>query len=72
MSKRIGKKKLTDDDVRNIRALYIDGLTMKQIADKFEVTAPHVWRIVHGEQGGEHGNCPFCGQRLPDNGEAAR
>lgn len=65
-------KKLDADDAKLIRQLYVEGLTMAAIGAKFDISATHVWRIVHGEQHGEHGNCPFCGQRLPDQEGADR
>lgn len=40
------QQKLTDHDVELIRALRDEGLSLQEIADKFEVTKQHVSRIV--------------------------
>lgn len=39
------REKLTEDDVRLIRALSDEGLELKEIADKFEVSHSTVWKI---------------------------
>ena len=40
--------KLTATDVRNMRALYADGMTYQQVGDLFGMTRPAVARICQG------------------------
>ena len=41
--------KLTEDDVMLIKLLLIEGLSAREIAEKFEVTKYTVWRIKAGQ-----------------------
>ena len=40
------KAKLTEEDVRLIRALYADGMVCREIAEKFEVCRQTVYKIA--------------------------
>jgi len=42
------RHKLTDDDIRLIRVLHREGISSKEIADKFEITKRHVNKILSG------------------------
>jgi predicted DNA-binding protein (UPF0251 family) len=44
---------LTDHDVELICALRDEGLTLSEIAEKFEVSKGCVWKIVHGYRRGQ-------------------
>jgi hypothetical protein len=55
--RRIGEShqntSLSDHDVELILALRDEGLTLSEIAEKFEVTKGCVWKIVHGHRRGQ-------------------
>jgi DNA invertase Pin-like site-specific DNA recombinase len=40
-------RKIDPEDVLLIQELYREGLGSQEIADKFEVSRTHVWRIVN-------------------------
>lgn len=42
-------RKIDPEDVPLIHALYSEGLTQKQIAEKFEITNAHVSKILKGK-----------------------
>ena len=42
-------RKIDPEDVPLIHALYAEGLTQKQIAEKFEITNAHVSKILKGK-----------------------
>jgi Mor family transcriptional regulator len=39
--------KLTDEIVREIRNEYNNGIKMKDLAKKYDVNAPCIWKIIH-------------------------
>jgi hypothetical protein len=43
-----GNVKLTADNVRELRALYADGATLRQLADKFGVSNVSIFNAVSG------------------------
>ena len=43
-----GNAKLTADNVRELRALYADGSTLRQLADKFGVSNVSIYNAVAG------------------------
>ena len=43
------QRKIDPEDVPLIHALYAEGLTQKQIAEKFEITNAHVSKILKGK-----------------------
>lgn len=45
---RVHFAKLTEDDVRLIDALLCEGLSMRKIARKFDVSAQAIWAIANG------------------------
>lgn len=57
LGRRIGEShqntSLTDHDVELILALRDEGLTLSEIAEKFEVSKGCVWKIVHGYRRGQ-------------------
>jgi len=42
-------RKIDPEDIPLIHALYAEGLTQKQIAEKFEITNAHVSKILKGK-----------------------
>ena len=44
-----GNAKLTADNVRELRSLYADGSTLRQLADKFGVSNVSVYNAVSGK-----------------------
>lgn len=44
-----GNSKLTDDQVRDIRQLYVDGITQYELADKYGVSQALISNIVRGK-----------------------
>jgi DNA invertase Pin-like site-specific DNA recombinase len=44
-----GNAKLTGDNVREIRSLYADGATLRQLAEKFSVSNVSVYNAVSGK-----------------------
>lgn len=46
---RHGGTKLTDENVREIRALRVEGLKLQEIADFYSVTKSTIWTIVTGK-----------------------
>lgn len=52
---RSANAKLTDDDVRTIRALHLSGLKQKDIAARYNVSQPTIGYIVHGKTWGHVG-----------------
>lgn len=49
--KREGRTKLTEADVRHIRQLYFQAeLSLRVIAEKFDVTKTQIHNIVRGKQ----------------------
>lgn len=44
---RNGRAKVTEGDVREIRSLYSAGASRKEISDKFGISGPTVYNIVH-------------------------
>ena len=70
--KRVPKKphKLTEESVREMRALYLEGVTMRELSERFGVSHGHVSNTLRGESWGHvpgaiEGDLRRCGEDSP-------
>lgn len=58
------KRKLTDNDINNVRALLADGMTQQEVADKHEVTRATISDIQRGITHKEKRGRKLCQARV--------